>query len=103
MGCVTPLSGRGAFGVGSGVGSLYLFATQRGQPYTANGFAANWKVRLKRSGVSGVSFHDFRRWAITEAQRLGGLDYAQAVGVHKSRQATERYVVAGESVVRPLR
>jgi integrase len=81
----------------------YLFATQGGQPYTANGFGANWQLTLKRAGISGVTFHDLRRWAITEAQRLGGVDYAQAVGVHKGRQATERYIVAGESVVRPLR
>ena len=85
------------------VGSLYLFANRRGQQYTTGGFDSIWKSCLKRAGVKGLIFHDLRRWAINQAHKKGGLDYAQAIGAHKSRQATEGYLVPGEIVVRPLR
>ncbi|MGH8570099.1 MAG: tyrosine-type recombinase/integrase, partial [Gammaproteobacteria bacterium] len=85
------------------VGTLYLFATRRGQRYATNGFDSIWRRTLKRAGVEGLTFHDLRRWAINQAQRQGGLDYAQAIGVHQSRQSTEGYLVPGEVVVRPLR
>lgn len=85
------------------VGTLYLFATRTGQRYGTSGFDSIWKRTLKRAGVEGLTFHDLRRWAITEAERQSGLDYAQALGAHRSRQATERYVVKREIVVRPLR
>ncbi|MGH8562758.1 MAG: tyrosine-type recombinase/integrase [Gammaproteobacteria bacterium] len=85
------------------VGSLYLFATRRGQRYGTSGFDSIWRRTLKRARVEGLTFHDLRRWAINQAQRQGGLDYAQAIGVHQSRQSTEGYLVPGEVVVRPLR
>lgn len=85
------------------VGTLFLFATRDGQRYSISGFDSIWKRTLKRAGVEDLTFHDFRRWAITEAERQSGLDYAQALGAHRSRQATERYVVKREIVVRPLR
>lgn len=85
------------------VGSLYLFANRRGQQYTTSGFDSIWKAALKRAGVKGLTFHDLRRCAINEANRQGGLDYAQSIGAHKSRQATEGYLVPGEVLVRPLR
>ena len=85
------------------VGSLYLFATRRGQRYATTGFDSIWKRTLKRAGVQGLTFHDLRRWAINQARRQGGLDYAQTIGVHRSRQSTEGYLVPGESVVRPLK
>jgi integrase len=85
------------------VGTMYLFATRRGQRYGTSGFDSIWRRTLKRAGVQGLRFHDLRRWAINQAQRQGGLDYAQAIGVHQSRRSTEGYLVPGEVVVRPLR
>ena len=85
------------------VGSLYLFANRQGQRYTTSGWDCIWKRTLMRAGVKGLTFHDLRRWAINQAQRQGGLDYAQAIGAHKSRRSTEGYLVAGEQIVRPLR
>lgn len=85
------------------VGSLYLFASRTGQRYAISGFDSMWKRTLVRAGVEGLTFHDLRRWAINQAQRQGGLDYAQAIGVHQSRKSTEGYLVPGEVVVRPLR
>lgn len=85
------------------VGSLYLFASRTGQRYAISGFDSMWKRTLVRAGVEGLTFHDLRRWAINQAQRQGGLDYAQAIGVHQSRKSTEGYLVPGEVAVRPLR
>lgn len=85
------------------VGTFYLFATRAGQPYTSSGFDSIWQRLTTRAEIKEVTFHDLRRWAITQAERQGGLDYAQAVGAHKSRQATERYIVPGERIIRPLK
>ncbi|CAN5818326.1 hypothetical protein BH20PSE1_BH20PSE1_01610 [soil metagenome] len=85
------------------VGSMYLYANLKGRRYTDSGWDSLWKRTLVRAGITGLTFHDLRRWVITEAKRQGGLDYAQAVGAHRSRQATERYVIESEAVVRPLR
>jgi integrase len=85
------------------VGTMYLFATRTGQCYSTRGFDSIWSRALERAGVEGLTFHDLRRWAINQARRQGGLDYAQAIGVHRSRQSTEGYLVPGEIVVRPLK
>lgn len=85
------------------VGSLYLFASRTGQRYAISGFDSIWRRTVKRAAVKGLTFHDLRRWAINQARRQGGLDYAQAIGVHQSRQTTEGYLVPGEVVVRPLK
>lgn len=85
------------------VGSLCLFANRRGQQYTTGGFDSIWKSALRRADVKGLTFHDLRRQAINEANRQGGLDYAQAIGAHKSRTSTESYLVPSEITVRPLR
>lgn len=55
-----------------------------------------------RAKVAGIGIHAFRRLAITRAQVHAGLDYAQAVAGHKSRQATEIYIVPAEVEVLPL-
>lgn len=85
------------------VGSMYLFANRKGQRYTPSGWDCIWRRTLVRAGVKGLTFHDLRRLVITQAQRERGLDYAQAVGVHQSRSSTERYIVRGPVVVKPLR
>ena len=85
------------------VGTLWLFATRNGQPYTVSGFDSIWQRLVKRSGVNDVHFHDIRAKSITEANRLHGLDYAQALAGHRSRVTTEGYVKAKETErVRPL-
>jgi integrase len=53
--------------------------------------------------VQDVHFHDIRAKSITDAKRLGGLDYAQALAGHESRNTTEGYIKSKESErVRPL-
>ncbi len=85
------------------VGTLWLFATRTGQPYTVNGFNSIWRRLVQRSGVQDVHFHDIRAKSITDAKRIGGLDYAQALAGHESRSTTEGYIKSKESErVRPL-
>ena len=79
------------------VGSFSLFATRNGQPYTESGFDSIWRRLVKRSGVKDVHFHDIRAKSITDAKRLGGLDYAQSLAGHESRDTTEGYVKAKET------
>jgi len=86
------------------VGSLYLFATRRGQPYTTSGFDSIWQRVIKRSGLEDFRFHDLRARALTDAKRQGGRDYAQALADHQSGETTERYIRGREiQKVRPLR
>ena len=86
------------------VGTLLLFATRDGQPYTESGWETAWRRLRERAGLPDVHFHDLRAKSLTDAQRLGGLDYAQALGGHERRDTTEGYVRARETVpVRPLR
>jgi integrase len=85
------------------IGTLWLFASRDGQPYTVSGFNSIWRRLVKRSGVQDVHFHDIRAKSITDAKRLGGLDYAQALAGHESRNTTEGYIKSKESErVRPL-
>jgi integrase len=85
------------------IGSLYLFASRTGQKYAISGFDSIWGRTLERAGVEGLHFHDLRRAAINEAKKQGGLDYAQAIGVHKSQRTTEGYFVPGVIRVKPLK
>ncbi len=85
------------------VRTLFLFATRDGQPYSESGFESIWRRLVGRAGLVDVHFHDIRAKALTDAKRHGGLDYAQALGGHESRDTTEGYVKAREvERVRPL-
>lgn len=85
------------------VGSMYLFATRNGQPYTTSGFDSIWQRKLRRSGLIDFRFHDLRARALTDAKAQGGRDYAQALADHESGETTERYI-RGREVrrVKPL-
>lgn len=83
-------------------GSVYLFARRDGQPYTPNGFDAILAGICRKAGVKGVMTHAIRRFAITRSSEAKGLDHAQAIGGHKSRQATEIYVIRPEVEVEPI-
>lgn len=86
------------------VGSLSLFCTRTGQPYKITGFDSIWQRIVKRSGVEDVHFQDIRAKALTDTKRERGLDDAQALAGHASRNTTEGYVKARDvERVRPLR
>ncbi len=85
------------------VSSMSLFCTRTGQPYSVSGFDSIWRRLVQRSGLKDVHFHDIRAKALTDAKRDGGLDYAQALAGHESRNTTEGYVKARDvERVRPL-
>ena len=86
------------------IGSLWLFATHAGQPYTMDGFATIWTRLVHRSEVEGLTFHDLRARALTDAKKIGGRDYAQALAAHQSGDTTERYIRGREvQVVKPIK
>ena len=62
--------------------------------YTVSGFDSIWRRLVQRSGLKDVPFHDIRAKALTDAKRDGGLDYAQALAGHESRNTTGGYVKA---------
>lgn len=85
------------------VGSMYLFATRRGRPYTTSGFDSIWQRMIKRAGLT-FTFHDLRARALTDAKKIGGRDYAQALAGHESGDTTERYIRGRDiNIVPPLR
>ena len=88
------------------VGSLSLFATRDGTPYSRTGWEHAWQRLRARAGLAeaDMHFHDLRARALTDAAQARGLDYAQALGGHASRDTTEGYVRARDiKRVRPLR
>lgn len=89
---------------GANVDSLYLFvSTRSGGPYTDSGFNTVWRRAVGRAGLSDLRPHDMRSWALTEAKRRGGSDYAQALAAHGSVTTTEGYIRSSErAVVVPL-
>ena len=85
------------------VGSLYLFCTQEGQPYSENGSLWAWKRLCVRAGVEDAHFHDIRAKSLTDANRAAGRDYAQALAGHADGSMTEVYVRARDTqTVKPL-
>lgn len=87
------------------VRGLHLFCTQRGQPYTGNGFRAIWQRAMRKAvrvGLERFTEHDLRAKVITDAKSLG--QDAQRIAGHKSSAMTDRYVkVRKVERVQPLR
>ena len=82
---------------------MYLFATQDGTPHSTSGFNSAWKRLKNKVGLSDIHFHDIRAKALTDAKRIAGSDYAQALGNHASVETTEIYIKSREvNTVRPL-
>jgi integrase len=71
---------------------IYLFTNTQGQKITVTGFSSMWRRFISKTGIKGITFHDIRAKALTDAKDKGGLDYAQALGGHKNQGQTERYI-----------
>jgi integrase len=86
------------------VGSVYLFADERGAPVKSGAVQTAWIRLCRRVGVQDAHFHDLRATVLTLAKEKSGIDYAQALAGHASATMTESYV-ARRSVtkVRPIR
>jgi integrase len=74
------------------VGSMYLFANRKGQPYTTSGFDSIFQRVARKAGVTGVGMHGIRRLRLIEAERAHGMKFAQALAAHKSAATTEIYL-----------
>lgn len=87
--------------------SFYLFHNKKGAPYTASGFDTLWQRLRNKCLAQGVlketfCFHDFRRKAATEADRVYGREHARQLLAHSSQEMTDRYI-SGEVDIKPLK
>jgi integrase len=67
------------------------------------GFNSAWERLKNKVGLSDIHFHDIRAKALTDAKRIAGSDYAQALGNHASVETTEIHIKCREvNTVKPL-
>lgn len=86
---------------------MYLLCTKRGQPYTADGFKSIWQRTIRKAFSEGLiekrfRFHDIRRKAATDAEKLSGREYARQLLGHETQSMTANYI-SGEQRVKPLK
>ncbi|MGQ7794190.1 tyrosine-type recombinase/integrase [Faunimonas sp. B44] len=48
-----------------------ILTTEKGMPWTESGFRASWRSACRRSGLSGITFHDLRGTAVTRLALAG--------------------------------
>lgn len=85
------------------IGSLYLFANRKGQPYTASGFISIWDRRMARAIESGIlsepfTRHDLRAKAASDTDK----GHAQQLLTHATEFMTNRYRRTAEKI-KPLK
>ncbi len=87
------------------VGSVYLFSTRKGQPYTPSGFASIWQRRMKKAIETGVlkerfTEHDLRAKTASDTD----LTHAAELLAHGDAKITNRhYRQRKAAVVMPLK
>lgn len=77
------------------ISSMYLFCTERGQPYTSDGFRAIWGKLMRRALDTGVikeayTWHDLRAKHATDGNAIG-LNVQITLG-HSSLATTSKYI-----------
>lgn len=75
------------------MGSMFVFHTAKGQPYTAGGIRSTWNRACKRAGVEGITLKDLRSMAATAAEQAGYTRKQIQVGLgHKKEATTDGYI-----------
>ena len=86
------------------IGSVLLFADDRGAQIKADSLRASWVRLCAKAGVHDAHWHDIRATSLTLAKEAQGLDYAKTLAGHSSARMTEAYVAArAVTKVRPIR
>ena len=84
------------------VGTIYLFATKFGTPYTSTGFRSIWGRRMRKFGIDGntrFTEHDIRAKTASETNAA----HANEMMQHNSVEFTKRIYMRKLNVVQPLR
>lgn len=86
---------------------MHLFSTRNGTPYSTEGFDSIWQRTVRSAHEKGIiserfRFHDLRRKAATDAERLHGREYARRLLAHSTQAMTANYI-SGEQRVRPVK
>lgn len=86
------------------IGSMYLFCTRRGQPYTSDGFRAIWQRKMVKAIESGVLKERFRDHDLRgKTGSDTDLVHAQSLLAHLDSKTTERHYRLKTPVVKPLK
>lgn len=80
----------------------WLCANTKGERYTPDGFSTQWKRYRAKAGLDHIWWHDLRARALTDAEIIGGKEYAQALAAHASVTTTERYLRGRRQAIEPL-
>lgn len=83
--------------------SVHVFTNSQGKPLTESGFNSTWKRIKQRAGVTDFRFHDLRRYALQEAERIGGIKFARQLADHTTAMTTQMYLAGAAKKVVPLR
>jgi integrase len=81
------------------IGAVPVFLARDGEAYTSSGFRASWRTLKLKAKVPGVTFHDLRRKAGSDADDDA---HAQALLGHDDARVTRRSYRAKVTAVRPI-
>lgn len=81
------------------IGAVPVFLARDGGAYTSSGFRASWRAVKLRAGLGGVTFHDLRRKAGSDADNI---DHAQALLGHEDGKITQKHYRAKLVAVQPI-
>lgn len=81
---------------GSGVSSVFVIKTRRGQPYTTFGLSSIWQRACVRAKVKKATSRDIRAKALTDAKKAGySMQELQIGAGHANASTTQIYMKQG--------
>jgi integrase len=77
--------------------SIYVIATEHGQPYTSHGIGSLFKRACKRAEITGLTLKDIRAKAATDAAKAGFTEEQLQVALaHTDASTTRQYIRSRE-------